>query len=194
MTVCVRISNRQRTSASGSPFVVPVVRQYGEVAFALVQAMSVAFNYAVVVQGDLPLIEHSQAYLAYLLRIDSASIAADLASGLDHSGRWLCGTSDWGEYRSDHEEKPPYEFSVLAELGVPRGHLGHQPQHGVLEVVLLERIAAAQTTLLDVDRVGVRVFLGTIPRDETRRAVVTVDLQCPLAVGRAGERQNVPRI
>src|SRR5215469_2871059 len=58
----------------------PVVRQYGEVAFALVQAMSVAFYYAVVVQGDLPLIQLSQAHLAYLLRIDSESIAADLAS------------------------------------------------------------------------------------------------------------------
>ena len=50
---------------------VPVVRQYGEVAFALVQATSVAVYYAVVVQGDLPLIQLSQAYLAYLLRFGS---------------------------------------------------------------------------------------------------------------------------
>jgi hypothetical protein len=60
---------------------VPVVRQYGEVAFAPVQTMSVAFYYAVVVQGDLPLIQLSQAYLTYLLRVDSASIAADLLPG-----------------------------------------------------------------------------------------------------------------
>ena len=76
---------------------VPVVRQYGEVAFALVQAMSVASYYAVVVQSDLPLIEHSQAYLAYLLRVDGASIAADLASGLNHRSRRLRSTSETGE-------------------------------------------------------------------------------------------------
>jgi hypothetical protein len=45
-----------------------------------------------------------------------------------------------------------------------------------------------------LSRRGVRVFLGAILCDETRLAVVTVDLQCPLAVRRAGERQNVPRI
>jgi hypothetical protein len=57
------------------------------VAFALVQAMSVGFCFADrVAQGDLPLIEHSQAYLAYLLWIDSASIAADLASRFGYRG------------------------------------------------------------------------------------------------------------
>ena len=73
---------------------VPVVRQYGEVAFALVQAMSIAFYYAVVVQGDLPQIQLSQ---AYLLRVDGASIAADLASGFGDPSRRLCSTSETGE-------------------------------------------------------------------------------------------------
>jgi len=77
---------------------VPVIRQYGEVAFALVQAMSVRFCFAdVVVQCDLPLIEHSQAYLAYLLWIDIASIAADLAFRLGHPSRRLRSTSETGE-------------------------------------------------------------------------------------------------
>ena len=76
---------------------VSVVRQYGEVAFALVQATSVAVYYAVVVQGDLPLIQLSQAYLAYLLRVDGASIAADLAFRIGHPGTRLRSTSETGE-------------------------------------------------------------------------------------------------
>jgi len=58
--------------------------------------MSVAFYYAVFVQGYLPLIQLSEAYLAYLLRVDGASIAADLASGLDHRSRRLRSTSETG--------------------------------------------------------------------------------------------------
>jgi hypothetical protein len=59
--------------------------------------MSIGFYYAVVVQSDLPLIQLSQGYLAYLLRIDGASIAADLASRLGHPGTRLRSTSETGE-------------------------------------------------------------------------------------------------
>ena len=64
----------------------------------------------------------------------------------------------------------------LFSLDVPCGHLSHEPQHAVLEIVLLERNAATEATLLHVERLGVQAFLGAVPRDETRLSVVTVDL------------------
>jgi hypothetical protein len=68
------------------------------VAFTLVQAMSVGFCFAhIVAQGDLPLIEHSQAYLAYLLWIDGAYIAANFAFRVGHPRRRLRSTSETGE-------------------------------------------------------------------------------------------------
>ena len=79
------VNERERFSVR-----VPVVNQHGEVAdSALVQALSVVFSSAIGVQCDLPLIQLAQAYLAFLLRVDGASIAADLASGLDHRSRRL---------------------------------------------------------------------------------------------------------
>jgi hypothetical protein len=45
-----------------------------------------------------------------------------------------------------------------------------------------------------VDRLRVRVFLGAVPRDETRLTIVAVDLQCLLETGRPGKGQNVSRI
>jgi hypothetical protein len=87
------VNERERFSVR-----VPVVRQYADAmgSFLLIQAVSVFFC-ALEIQGDFPVIQLSQAYLAYLLRVDGASIAADPASRLGHSSRRLCSTSETGE-------------------------------------------------------------------------------------------------
>jgi hypothetical protein len=58
-------------------------------------------------------------------------------------------------------------YSLIAAFDISRGHLRNQPNHAVLEIVLFKRVATAEATPLDVDRVGVRVFLGAVPRDES---------------------------
>jgi hypothetical protein len=57
---------------------------------------------------------------------------------------------------------------VDTALDVPRGDLGYQSWHALLEIVALERVAPAEATLLDVDGLGVRIFLGAVKSDETR--------------------------
>ena len=59
----------------------------------------------------------------------------------------------------------------------------HQPRHAILEVVLLERVAATKAARLNVERLGVQAFLGAVLRDEMRLAVFIAKLQRPLAAG-----------
>jgi XapX domain-containing protein len=74
---------------------VPVVRQYGEVAFALVEAMTVGF-YCRCRTGRSPADPAFSGIFGIFasLRVDGASIAADLASVLDHRSRRLRSTSE----------------------------------------------------------------------------------------------------
>jgi hypothetical protein len=79
-------------------------------------------------------------------------------------------------------------------LDAARGHLCHEPQRRILEVVLLERIAPAQPTLLNIDRLGVRLFFSPVPRDEARLTIVAMNLQGPRTDGRPGEWQPGLRV
>ena len=72
-----------------------------------------------------------------------------------------------------------YDLQTTSALDAARGHLRHQSQDAVLEVVFLEAVATAQAALLDVDRLGVRIILGPLPSDETCWAGVAVNLQRP---------------
>ena len=59
----------------------------------------------------------------------------------------------------------------LVALHIPCGEVRSQPQHGVLEIVLLHQVAAAEAALLNVLHLGAGVFFGAVPRDEMRAAV-----------------------
>lgn len=60
----------------------------------------------------------------------------------------------------------------LSPLHVPRRDLSHESQERVLEIVVLEGVAAAEAALLNVDRLGPPVFIASVARDDTSLIVV----------------------
>jgi hypothetical protein len=63
-----------------------------------------------------------------------------------------------------------------------------------LKLSPLERVTPAQPAILDVDRLGLRVFLGPVLCDEASLTVVAVDLESPLTAGRSRKPQPGLRI
>jgi hypothetical protein len=74
----------------------------------------------------------------------------------------------------------------LVAFDVPRD-IQDQAQHRILEVVLLERVAAAEAELLDIKGLCLCFAFGPVPSEESSLAVAAVDLKSQLA---AGDREN----